>query len=144
MVTPAVVSMSPEMAAFAPDMKIFLPWSFMVFLPAAMRTKPSGMMNRTRATMRSCSSSPRGVMSAYGVPGMGVRKLTGMDLMPSAAMSMYMSIRSSMVSPSPMMPPLQTSSPASSAHLMVCSLSSYVWVVQTFGKLRREVSRLLW
>ncbi len=38
-------------------------------------------------------------MSAYGVPGMGgVRKLTGMDLMPSAAMSMYMSIRSSIVS----------------------------------------------
>lgn len=43
----------------------------------------------------------QGVMSAYGVPGMGVRKLTGMDLMPSAAMSMYMSIRSSIVSQAP-------------------------------------------
>lgn len=43
---------------------------------------------------------------------MGVRKLMGVDLMPKAAMSQNMSMRSAMVSPSPMMPPLQTSSPA--------------------------------
>ena len=43
-----------------------------------------------------------------------------------------------------MMPPEHTVSPAAWAARMAATLSSKVWVVQTLGKFRQEVSRLLW
>ena len=44
----------------------------------------------------------------------------------------------------PMIPPEQSSKPASLARFRQAILSSYVWVVQMFGKLRRDVSMLQW
>ena len=42
----------------------------------------------------------------------------------------------------PTMPPQQTSMPASRTIVSVAQRSSHVWVVTTFGKYERAVSRL--
>ena len=96
------------------------------------------------ATARRTSSLVMGSRSPKGVPGMGRRMFSGMEPIPSAARSNAMSIRSSQVSPMPMMPPEQTESPAACARRMTSSLSSNVCVVQIFGKFLREVSMLWW
>ena len=74
---------------------------------------------------------------------MGFSILTGTLLIPNSLRVNAISIRSSSVSPNPIMPPLHTLSPAAFAALTAFTLSSNVWVVQTFGKFLREVSRLL-
>ena len=121
---PAVVSMSPDIAAFAPERKTARPLSTSSPRPPAMRIAASGKMNRKSAAARRISSyASRGNFS-YGVPGIGFSTLSGTDFTPSARSSKAMSARSAKLSPMPIMPPLQTSSLARIAAFIAAILSS--------------------
>ena len=80
--------------------------------------------------------------SPSGVPGRGLRKFSGTSCGSSSASCAANSARCSSVSPSPRMPPQQTSMPDSRTIFRVLQRSSQVWVVTTFGKYDWQVSRL--
>ncbi|MPN44351.1 hypothetical protein SDC9_191916 [bioreactor metagenome] len=67
----------------------------------------------------------------------------GTELIPSSRSSRAISIRSAILSPSPMMPPLQTERPASRAAAIAAAFSRQPCVVQMLGKNFSELSRLL-
>ena len=91
---------------------------------------------------RSASSASITGRSPNGVPGRGLRKFSGTSSGSSEASCAANSARCSSVSPMPRMPPQQTSMPASRTMRSVSQRSSQVWVVTTFGKCERAVSRL--
>lgn len=80
--------------------------------------------------------------SANGVPGRGARKFSGTSSGSSSASWAANSARCSTLSPMPTMPPQHTSIPASLTIRSVSQRSSHEWVVTTFGKCERAVSRL--
>lgn len=139
-----MVSISPEMAALAPERKQLRPLSGRRPRPPARRMKASGRRKRNTATIRRIWSPVSGARCPKGVPGMGFSMLTGTERIPSSRSESAMSTWSSGVSPMPTIPPLHTVSPAAWAAFMAASFWSKVWVVHTLGKLLREVSRLLW
>ena len=114
-VIPCVVSISPDIAEFAPLVNSALPLSGKSPLPPASLICPFGIIKRNMATIRRISSSERTRLCSNGVFGMGLSIFTGTDLTPSSLAVSAMSTRSSIVSPSPIMPPLHTSSPAAFA-----------------------------
>ena len=101
-------------------------------------------MKRNRATVTNTSSSVSGGRFSSGVPGMGLSRLMGMDCTPSSFRVKANSMRCSIVSPMPMMPPLQMSMPALRAACKVRSLSSCVCVLHRVGKKEGAVSKLQW
>ena len=121
---PAVVSMSPVMAAFAPEQNAALPLSGSRPRPPASRSAAPGSRKRKTATVRSSSSGGSTGRSSKGVPLMGLSRLTGTERTPSSRSSIARSTRSSIVSPMPMIPPLHTSSPARRAFRMTAHFSS--------------------
>ena len=138
-----VVSISPDMTALAPDRKHPSPLSASSPLPPASLMEADGRIKRYMATILFISSSLSLGTFSYGVPGIGFSMLIGTLLIPNSFRANAISIRSSSVSPSPIMPPLHTFSPASWAARMAATLSSKVWVVHTRGKFFLDVSRLL-
>ena len=77
------------------------------------------------------------------MPFIGFKRLIGTDVTSRSRSVNAMSMRSFIVSPTPKIPPLQTSSPAFFAAIIVAIFSSYVWLVHRYGKYRLDVSRLL-
>ncbi len=143
-VEPVVVSMLPVMVALAPERKAFLPFSLNRARPAAIRISAEGLINLNMATVRRISASVSFLFDSKGVPGIGIRALMGMEEIPRVDSVTAISIRSSQVSPIPMIPPEHTVNPALRALCIFASFSSKVWVVQIDGKKRLEVSMLLW
>ena len=90
--------------------------------------------------VRRISSSLRGGSVPKGVPGIGWRILIGIDFISISYRLNAISTLSSHVSPIPMIPPEQTARPAFLARRITSSLSSYVCVVQMFGKFLLDVS----
>ena len=83
-----------------------------------------GIISRKTASAARHSSGVMALTSAMGVPGRGLRKLTGTQWMPSSRMVSANSTRCSGVWPMPRMPPEQTWKPRSRAARMVSSCSS--------------------
>ena len=73
---------------------------------------------------------------------MGLSRLMGIDCTSSFFRVKANSIRCSMVSPIPMIPPLQMSIPTLRAACNVCNLSSCVCVPHRVGKKEGAVSKL--
>ncbi len=72
------------------------------------------------------SSSPKAAVPSNGVPGMGFNIFIGIDFIFSSRKVIARSIRSSIDSPIPMIPPEQTSIPTSCAARIVLIFSSIV------------------
>ena len=123
----------------AADARSYLDW----VLPSVF-AEDGKVVKTVRAMVRRMSSAGRGLRPSMPVPGMAIRALMGMDSMPRLCRVKAMSSRSCQVSPMPMMPPEQTHIPSAWAALMVRIRSSKVWLVQIWGKYRREVSMLWW
>ena len=123
-VVPDVVSIFPVMDADAPALSAVAPFSGRSFRPAARRIFAVGLMKRKMAIVRRMSSGGRLSRPSMPVPGIGIKEFTGIDSMPSSERLIAMSMRSSHVSPMPMMPPEQTQKPSSCAILIVLMRSS--------------------
>ena len=76
---PDVVSISPEIAALAPERKQDFPWSGIRPLPPASRMADLGSRSRKIATVRRISKGSSGVWSSRGVSGMGFNTLIGTE-----------------------------------------------------------------
>ena len=132
---PSVVSRSPTMAELMPMCSACFTASLLSCeRPPAKRRKAVGLMKRKRAMVVSISSSLSGACRSSGVPGMGLRRLMGMDCTSSSRSVKANSMRCSMLSPIPMMPPLQMSMPTLRAACRVRSFSSCVCVLHSWGK----------
>lgn len=142
-VMPDVVSISPDMAALAPERKQAFPLSCIKPLPPASRMAALGNRNLRIAMLRRISLYLRGGWFCSGVPGIGFSTFTGMERILSSRKVSAKSILSSIVSPKPRIPPLHTCMPDFFAACMAANLSAAVWVVQIFGKKLSEASRLL-
>ena len=112
--------------------------------PPAKRRKAVGLIKRNRATVLRISSSLKGFSPSNGVPGIGLNKLMGIDCTFSSASVKANSIRCSIVSPIPIIPPQQISIPTRRAASRVASFCSCVCVEQSLGKKEGAVSRLQW
>ena len=102
--------------------------------PPAKRRWAVGLMKRKRAMVRRISSSVSGGWCSSGVPGIGLSRLMGMEVTFRWARVKANSMRCSMVSPMPMMPPQQISIPTRRAAASVASFSSCVCVVHNREK----------
>lgn len=132
---PSVVSKSPTMAELIPMYNALLIASEdSCERPPAKRRKAVGLMKRNKAIVLRTFSSLKGFSFSNGVPGIGLSRLIGMDWTFSAFSVKANSIRCSIVSPMPMIPPQQISIPTRRAALRVASFCSCVCVEHSFGK----------
>ena len=128
--------MSLEKSEFAPARKQSACSAVESFTrPAERRTTDFGIRMRAVAIMRSVSVNGTSSLSPIGVPGTFARMLTGTDsgCGVSVASVRRSSMRSSVVSPSPMIPPVQTVTFVVRTASIVRRRSSYVRVVTTLS-----------
>ena len=96
--------------------------------PPEKRRNAFGLIKRKRAIVVSHSSSSRICVFSIGVPGIGCNKLRGMDKIPSFCKKQAISIRSSIVSPMPIIPPQQMRKPIPGRYgWFPSSARSYAW-----------------
>ena len=131
---PTVVSMSPTIRAFMPLLNAFSTMSDIMRRPPAKRMNASGFMKRNTAIVRRTSSRLIGAAFSNLVPFIGLSMLTGMDFTPCLRSSSAISMRSSAVSPMPMMPP---------EHIFKTCLTgvshrAQFFIVRVFGDKRRK------
>ena len=98
--------------------------------PPAMRTSLSGFISRIRLRIFRHRAGVSDQRSASGVPGMGMRKFTGIESTPMRRSSSATSTMSSSVSPMPNSAPQHGDSPCSFTTPTVWTRSAYVWVEQ--------------
>ena len=114
----------------------------MISRPPAYRRIVRGIASRNAAIVRSASVPSITGSSPNGVPGRGLRKLSGTSSGSSAASWAASSARCSMLSPMPTRPPQHSSMPAARTIRQVSIRSSQECVVTTCGKYDRAASRL--
>ena len=120
---PNVVSKSPTMAELIPIYNAFFTASTLICeRPPAKRRKAVGLIKRNKAMVVRISASARRSIFSNGVPGIGCNRFIGIDCTSNSLSVKANSIRCSIVSPMPMIPPLHTSIPTLRA---ACNVSIF-------------------